>query len=221
MPVAMGQPAEGYRWNWSVYRWLDGVPASTAPIDDLRDFAETLARFLVHLQRIDATGGPPPGPHNFFRGGALETYDVETRDAIAAVRELINAELATAVWEAGLATTWREPSVWVHGDVATGNLLVRDGRLAAVIDFGSSGIGDPACDLTIAWTFLSGQSREAFRAALPLDAGTWARGRGWALWKALITYAGNLQADAAVAAEARRVIDVVLAEHEQYQPDIT
>jgi aminoglycoside phosphotransferase (APT) family kinase protein len=221
MPVAMGQPAEGYRWNWSVYRWLDGVPASTAPIDDLTDFAETLARFLVHLQRIDATGGPPPGPHNFFRGGPLETYDVETRDAIAAVRELINAELATEVWEAGLATIWQDPPVWVHGDVAAGNLLVRDGRLAAVIDFGSSGIGDPACDLTIAWTFLSGESLEAFRAALPLDAGTWARGRGWALWKALITYAGNLQADAAVAAEARRVIDVVLAEHEQYQPDIT
>jgi aminoglycoside phosphotransferase (APT) family kinase protein len=86
-----------------------------------------------------------------------------------------------------------------------------------VIDFGSSGVGDPACDVTIAWTFLSGESREVFRAALPLDAGTWARGRGWALWKALITYGGNLEADPAVAAESRRVIDVVLAEHEQYR----
>ena len=86
-------------------------------------------------------------------------------------------------------------------------------RLAAVIDFGCSGVGDPACDLAIAWTFLSGQSREAFRVALPLDAATWARGRGWALWKALITFAGNLQADQAAAAKARRVIDEVLDEH--------
>jgi aminoglycoside phosphotransferase (APT) family kinase protein len=103
--------------------------------------------------------------------------------------------------------------VWVHGDVAAGNLLVRDGRLAAVIDFGCSGVGDPACDLVIAWTFLSGQSREAFRVALPLDAGTWARGRAWALWKALITFAGNHQADQAAAATARRVINEVLDEH--------
>jgi aminoglycoside phosphotransferase (APT) family kinase protein len=209
----MGWPAEGYPWNWSIYRWLDGVPASTATIENLADFAEALAHFLINLQRIDATNGPPPGPHNFFRGGPLETYDAETRDAIATLQDLVDAELATAVWEAGLAATWYGEPVWVHGDVAAGNLLVRDGRLAAVIDFGSSGVGDPACDLTIAWTFLAGKSREAFRAVLSLDAATWARGRGWALWKALITYAGNLETDPAVAAAAQRVIDIVLAEH--------
>ena len=82
-----------------------------------------------------------------------------------------------------------------------------------MIDFGSSGIGDPACDMTLAWTFLSGESREAFQAALPLDAATWARGRSWTLWKALITYAGNLEGDPVVALSARRVIDGVLAEH--------
>ncbi|HEU4909687.1 MAG TPA: aminoglycoside phosphotransferase family protein, partial [Propionibacteriaceae bacterium] len=148
-PVAMGQPAEGYPWNWSIYRWVDGVPASTADIDNMRDFAETLAHFLVCLQRIDATEGPPPGAHNFFRGGPLKTYDAETRDAIGVVQELIDADLATAVWQAGLATSWYAQPVWVHGDVAAGNLLIRNGRLAAVIDFGSSGVGDPACDLTI------------------------------------------------------------------------
>jgi len=218
VPVAMGEPAKGYPWNWSVYRWLDGVPASTTEIDDLAEFARTLAHFLAALQRIDTRGGPPPGPHNFFRGGPLETYDAETRNVITAVHDLIDVELATAVWEAGLAAVWNSPPVWVHGDVAATNLLVRDGRLAAVIDFGSSGVGDPACDLTVAWTFLSGESREAFHAVLPLDDGTWARGRGWALWKALITYAGNLETDVPVAAEVRRVIDVVLAEHEQATP---
>ena len=215
VPVGMGEPAEGYPWNWSVYRWLDGVPASTAAIEDKTDLALALADFLACLQRIDATGGSAPGPHNFFRGGRLETYDDETRTAIAAVRDLIDAELATAVWETGMATTWHGPPVWVHGDVAAGNLLVRDGQLVAVIDFGSSGIGDPACDVTIAWTFLSGESRDAFSTALPLDEATWARGRGWALWKALITYAGNRDSDPAVAAAARRVIDDVLAEHQR------
>jgi aminoglycoside phosphotransferase (APT) family kinase protein len=212
VPLAMGEPGEGYPWHWSVYRWLDGVPASMAPIGDSNRLAVALAHFLVCLEQIDATGGPEPGPHNFFRGGLLETYDAETRSAIAALRELINAELATEVWDTALASTWHGAPVWVHGDVAAGNLLIKDGRLAAVIDFGSSGVGDPACDVTIAWTFLVGESRRAFRAALPLDAATWARGRGWALWKALITFAGNLDTDPAAATTARYVIDEVLSD---------
>jgi aminoglycoside phosphotransferase (APT) family kinase protein len=214
VPVAMGEPAESYPWNWSVYRWLDGMPASIAAIDDRSELAVALAHFLVRLQQIDARGGPAPGPHNFFRGGPLETYDTETRNAIAAVGDQIDAQSATAAWEAGLAATWQGTPVWVHGDVAADNLLVRDGGLAAVIDFGSSGVGDPACDVTIAWTFLSGESRDAFRAELPLDEATWARGRGWALWKALITYAGNRETDLAAAAAARRVIEEVLVEHD-------
>jgi aminoglycoside phosphotransferase (APT) family kinase protein len=213
VPVARGLPGAGYPWEWSVYRWLAGVPASTAHISDLTELAVTLAGFLADLQRIDATGGPPPGRHNFFRGGPLETYDAETRQAIAAAQDQIDTERATAVWETALAATWQGRPVWVHGDVAAGNLLVKDGRLAAVIDFGSSGVGDPACDLTIAWTLLSGESRDAFRSALPLDAATWLRGRGWALWKSLITYVGSLETDPAAAATARRVIDDVLDEH--------
>ncbi|HEX7209387.1 MAG TPA: aminoglycoside phosphotransferase family protein [Propionibacteriaceae bacterium] len=208
-----GRAGRGLTVDWSVYRWLDGTSASAARIDDRSEFAVALACFLVSLEKIESTEGPPPGPHNFFRGGPLEIYDAETRKAIAAVREMINAELAAEVWETALAATWHGGPVWAHGDVAAGNLLVRDGRLAAVIDFGCSGVGDPACDLAIAWTFLSGQSRDAFRVALPLDAEAWARGRGWALWKALITFAGNLQADHAAATQALRVIDEVLDEH--------
>jgi aminoglycoside phosphotransferase (APT) family kinase protein len=117
------------------------------------------------------------------------------------------------VWEAALAARWHFPPVWFHGDVAAGNLLVDSGRLAAVIDFGQCGVGDPACDVTIAWTLLSGESRDAFRAALPVDSSTWTRGRGWALWKALITLAGHLETDPVEAAAARRVIDDVLFDH--------
>ncbi len=214
-PLAMGVPAEGYPWHWSIYRWLEGEIATIDRIVALPWFATELGQFLVALQRIDATGGPPPGPHNFFRGGPLKVYDPESRAAIATLDGMIDTVAATTVWEAALNAPWHGPPVWVHGDVAAGNLLVKEGRLSAVIDFGSSGVGDPACDLVIAWTLFSEESREAFRAALPVDSATWARGRGWALWKALITLAEYSNTDAAKALVARRVVDEVLADHER------
>ncbi len=213
VPLAMGMPAESFQWHWSVYRWLDGEVATIGSINDLPLFATTLGRFLDVLQHIDPADGPPPGRHNFFRGGPLTTYDAQTRDTIAALHGKIDAHAATAVWEAALAATWHDAPVWVHGDVAPSNLLVREGQLSAVIDFGCSGVGDPACDLVIAWTVFSGESREEFRAALPLDAATWARGRGWALWKALITLAQHMNTNPIEAGKARRVIDEVLADH--------
>jgi aminoglycoside phosphotransferase (APT) family kinase protein len=181
VPLAMGRPTDGYPWNWSVYQWIEGKDASAEHIADLPQFAGALADFLFALQRIDPTGGPPPGPHNFFRGGPLSIYDEETRQAIATLGGRIDADAVTAVWEAALAAAWHRSPVWVHGDVSASNLLVKAGRLNAVIDFGSSSIGDPACDLSIAWTLFEGESRAAFRAALPLDEATWARGRGWTL----------------------------------------
>jgi aminoglycoside phosphotransferase (APT) family kinase protein len=177
VPLAMGMPDNGFPWHWSIYRWLDGDTATVEHIADISQFATTLAEFLAALQKIDATGGPPPGQHNFFRGGSPAYYDTETRQAIAALHTEIDGDAVTEVWEQGLAAAWQGPPVWFHGDVSNGNLLIRDGRLSAVIDFGTSGVGDPSCDLYIAWTFLQGDSREAFRAALPLDDATWARGR--------------------------------------------
>ena len=212
VPLAKGGPAEGYPWHWSVYRWLEGEIATIERIADLCQFASTLAQFLAALQRIDPTGGPPPGKHNFFRGGPLTTYDTETRDAIAALQGKIDTDAASAVWEAALQATWHGPPVWFHGDVHATNLLVDRGQLSAVIDFGGTGVGDPACDVTIAWNFFTGKSREAFRTALPVDSATWTRGRGWALWKGLITLARHENTNPLEAEEARRVIDEILAD---------
>lgn len=212
VPLALGAPARDYPWPWSVYRWLNGETASPERVADLPRFAVELARFLMALQRIDVTGGPPPGPHNFSRGGPLVTYDGETRQAIETLDDEVDTAAVTAVWEAALATTWSQAPVWVHGDVSAGNLLVEKGQLAAVIDFGSCGVGDPACDLVIAWGLLGGESREAFRAALPLDRATWARGRGWALWKALIAWAADPD-HSLEAPRAGRIIDVLLADY--------
>lgn len=215
IPLALGVPADGYPWHWSVYRWLDGENATPTRIADLYQFATTLAQFLTALQRIDPSGGPQAGLHSFYRGGPLTLYDAETRQAIAALAGQMDANAATAVWEAALNATWHGPAVWLHGDVAAGNLLVQAGRLSAVIDFGCSAVGDPACDLTIAWTLLGGTSRAAFRSGVAMDGAAWARGRGWALWKGLITLAEHLQTNPVKAAEAQRVIAEVLADHHQ------
>lgn len=208
-PLAQGQPTTEYPWPWSVYRWLAGEPAASGFIADLSRFATDLAGFLVALYRIDASDGPAAGTHNFWRGGPLAVYDEETRQAVSTLAGEADGAAALAVWDAALASQWEAAPVWVHGDVAVGNLLVADGELSAVIDFGSSGVGDPACDLVIAWTLLSGESRRVFRASLPFDAGTWARGRGWTLWKALITAA---EPENPHAPEARRVLAEVLAD---------
>jgi aminoglycoside phosphotransferase (APT) family kinase protein len=215
IPLAMGIPADGYPWHWSIYHWLEGENAAIEHIVDRCQFAIALAQFLAALQRIDPTGGPPPGLHNFFRGGLLTVYDADTRRSIAILDGEIDTNAVTAVWEAALKATWHGSPVWFHGDVSAANLLVKMGQLSAVIDFGCSGVGDPACDLTIAWTLLSGESREAFRAAVPVDDATWARGRGWALWKALITLVECIKTNPLEAGKARYVIDEVLADHQQ------
>jgi aminoglycoside phosphotransferase (APT) family kinase protein len=134
-PLAMGQPTENYPWPWSIYDWLDGETATHAEIADLGRLAIDLAGFLAALQRAEADG-PPAGAHSFWRGGPLATYDGETRSAVSKLGERIDAEAVTAVWEAALAATRAGPPVWVHGDVAPGNVLVENGRLSAVIDFG-------------------------------------------------------------------------------------
>jgi aminoglycoside phosphotransferase (APT) family kinase protein len=115
-PLAVGQPADGYPWKWSVYRWIDGKTAKPERIRDLNDFATGLAEFLVALQRIDPDGGPRPGAHNFHRGGLLTTYDAETRRAIAALRDRLDTEAAIDVWDSALKTRWNRPPVWLHGD---------------------------------------------------------------------------------------------------------
>lgn len=213
--LAKGAPSASFPWPWSVYGWLEGESATLERIDTLEHFATDLGQFLSALQKIDAADGPPPGQHSAFRGGPLTFYDVETRKAIDTLEGEIDSEAATEVWEAALSRPWQGAPVWFHGDVAAGNLLVQDGKLSAVIDFGCSGVGDPACDLVVAWTFFSLKSREAFRAALPLEPETWARGRGWALWKALITLEQHRETDPVKAAEAQRVLSEVLEDHPQ------
>ncbi|MGH2583996.1 MAG: aminoglycoside phosphotransferase family protein [Dehalococcoidia bacterium] len=214
VPIATGSPGEGYPWYWSVVPWMEGATWTIDRIDDLREAAADLARFITALQQIDPTGGPPAGPRNFFRGVPLAMRDAQTRAAIAASGDVVDADAMIAVWEAALAApAWDRPPVWVHGDLSRpGNLVVARGRLGAIIDFGCLGVGDPACELAAAWALFPGESRDVFRAALPFDEATWARGRGWAL-----TAVGAIpyyrDTNPAIVAEARHIIGQVLADH--------
>ncbi len=187
-PVAKGEPAEGYPFPWSVYRWLDGEAATAEGLVDPHATAKELAGFVRALWRIDPTGGPGPQWSNAFRGVPMGderdsiAADARVRPKIAALQELVDADAVTAVWEAALtAPAWDGEPRWVHGDLATGNLLAVDGRLSAVIDFGTLAVGDPAVDLLVAWQFLPDEARGTFRDAVDVDDATWARGRGWAL----------------------------------------
>jgi aminoglycoside phosphotransferase (APT) family kinase protein len=214
VPVAIGGPAEGYPYQWSVYRWLGGEPASQVGIPDLTEVGDALAGFVAALQRYDATGGPGPGLHNWYRGGTLATYDATAQEALDVLEGHCPTELAREIWQTSLRSRWTEGPVWFHGDLAAGNLLLKDGALSAVIDFGTCGVGDPACDLAVAWTLLRGESRTAFRSRLSVDDDLWDRGRGWALWKTLATCAEAVEdGDEAEREAATRVLEQIFEDH--------
>jgi len=209
LPLAHGQPGHGYPFEWSVYRWLEGMPAEHEPIADPEQAADDLAAFIIALQRIDPTGGPTPGPQNAFRGVALERFDERTRASIAELRVD-----ATALWEHALAAPpWDRAPVWHHGDLDVRNLLVTEGRLSGVIDFGCLGVGDPACDIAVAWKVLPADCRDRFREKLAVGDATWTRARGWVLSQAVnaLTYY-TLETNRMLVLEARRWLAEVTTE---------
>jgi aminoglycoside phosphotransferase (APT) family kinase protein len=213
VPLAKGRPGGAYPWSWSVTPWFEGDTATVDRIADRRQAATDLARFIAALHRIDPAGGPRPGGNNSGRGVPLAQRDSDTREAIAALDGMLDPEGVTEAWEEALgAPAWQGPPVWIHGDISAGNLLAVQGRLSAVIDFGCLGVGDPACDLMVAWTLFSGEGREAFREALSVDDATWARGRGWALSVALIYIPYYLQTNPVGMSDAWRTITEVLAD---------
>ncbi len=215
VPLAKGRPSRGYPHPWSIYGWLDGVTATPERVADPVRFGVDLAGFLAALQSVDAVDGPPPGVHNWFRGGTLRTYDEVTQSSLDELAGLVDVALAREIWANARDARWDGVDRWFHGDVAAGNLLLDDGQLSAVIDFGTCGVGDPACDLAVAWTLLTAEGRQAFRDRLSVDAESWARGRGWALWKALATcrYTHEDPEDAEDFASARRTLDEIFSEY--------
>jgi len=185
-PIKIGAPSKDYPYPFSIYKWLEGQSANHLTIDDtiLESIALQLANFLKELELIDEVDGPTPGQHNWWRGDHISIYDKGAREQIAHLADVIDRNEALDLWIKACATKWHKPSVWIHGDFSSGNILIKDNKLSGVIDFGGMGIGDPACDLVIAWTFLKDKSRSIFKESIDLDDATWLRAKAWALWKA-------------------------------------
>ena len=206
-PVGKGHPAGSYPFPWAIYGWIEGQPYSDELVDDEQQAARDLARFMAELRRIDPVGAP--------RGGRepLRQLDAVTREAIESARGVIDTDAATAAWDQALeAPEWRGTPVWIHTDLLRPNVLVRGGRLCAVIDFGGVGVGDPAADVIAAWSVFGRGGRATFRSALDVDDGTWNRARGFALHQAamIIPYYG--ETNPGFVSLARRAVEEVLAD---------
>ena len=216
-PLGMGEPGAGYPQRWLVCRWLEGEQVERERLSDLSQAARDLAGFILALRALDATGGPTPGAHNFGRGEPLAARDADVRESLGGLRAMLPGaydwDAAEAAWdESANAAVWDRAPLWIHGDLYGANLLARDGRLSAVIDFGGLGVGDPACDLMVGWHLLDSGAREVFRAALGADDASWLRGRGWALSMALIALPYYLRTNPAMVAMSRATISEVLAD---------
>lgn len=194
--IEKGKGNDKYPYCWSICSWIQGDTATRQNIIDMNKFAEDLANFLLELQAVNVQEGPIAGAHNFYRGGDIAFYDEEYRWLVDEVADYLNLdkELAMEIWQLALDSKWEKDGVWVHGDMAPTNVLVLDGKLEAVIDFGILGVGDPACDLAMYWTFFDKSSRKFFKEKIALDKETWDRARGWVIWKALfdINYYKNI-----------------------------
>lgn len=209
--LALGQPDEHYPFHWTVCRWIEGENARSSPPNDMEEAAATLADFVTALQNIDPAGGPPAGARNFERGLPLSVRDKRVRRCISQAEDLLDVPTVTALWERALAAPIRSgPPVWLHGDIHGSNIITRHGRICAIIDFGCLGIGDPACELSLAWSFLDAKGRAAFREQLSCEEADWLRGMGWALSVALIALPYYRHSSPDIAAASLRQIKEIM-----------
>ena len=206
-PLARGNPTSWYPYPWAIYHWIDGTPYQDDLIDDERQVAHELVNFILELRSVDKLGAP--------RGGRspLIELDVETRAAIVSAHGMIDTGAVSSAWTRALqAPSWDENPVWIHGDLIKSNLLVRGGRLHAVIDFGGAGIGDPAMDVIPAWSVFNKLGREIFRTALNVDDDTWCRARSYALHQALLIIPYYRDTNPEFVTMAKWTVDEILKE---------
>jgi aminoglycoside phosphotransferase (APT) family kinase protein len=220
--LGVGMPDASFPYKWTIQQWIDGVDATPKATADWTQTARSLARVVTELRQIDATSGPAPDAGNSLRGAPLTQLDEHVRHAAAFTQEMgaksrftsgVDVAHVLDIWDQALtAPAWAGPPVWVHGDLTPGNVLVRDNDLAAVIDFGCSGVGDPACDNIPAWTLFTGASRADYLRLTYLDDHTHLRARGWAVYVGITAMPYHYESNPAFCRFARGVLDEVVRE---------
>ena len=185
-PLKLGKPSAIYPFDFAIYEWIEGTSANLLKFTnrELKIIAKDLTVFLNELHSINNLNGPSPGKHNGWGGAELNLFDRDTKIQIDKLSNIINKTKSLDLWEKAKSSKWNKKPKWIHGDFYFGNFLIQNNKLAGVIDFGGMAKGDPAKDLTIAWTFLKNESREIFKNKIIYDLNTWTRAKGWALWKA-------------------------------------
>lgn len=206
VPLAVGRPDDGYPFPWAVHEWLPGADASTAPFDP-QQAAVDLAEFVLALRAVDPADAPATPAVR------LADRDADVRRCVRELGTRIDADAVLRLWERFLAAPAHGgDGRWIHGDLLLGNLLVVDGRLSAVIDWGGLAVGDPASDLKPAWTVLSGSSREVFLDRVDADDAARERARGWALSQALIALPYYWRTNTGMVRQARRSLEELAAD---------
>lgn len=215
-PIKMGKSSEDYPYPFSIYKWVDGRSANHIAFDEqlLENIGYQLAKFLKELHAITDVEGPAPGQHNWWRGCHISVYDEAAREQITNLGDFIDADSALELWKKACVTKWNKPPIWIHGDFAVGNIIIKSNKLSGIIDFGGTAIGDPACDLVIAWTFLNGKARDIFISTMDLDESTWLRARGWALWKSTFELCNIADKKSPEAKMQKIIIDELICKEE-------
>jgi len=207
--ISRGIPGESYPFIWTINTWLEGENPGENNKVEMEQAALDLAKFIADMQSVDSKGA-----HLSVRGKSLMTRDESTKKSIKLLDDIYDVQLLSNIWEESLSQSeWKNDPVWIHGDLHPGNILVKSGKISGVIDFGLSGIGDPACDMKVAWTFLDKGGRSKFRAAVQTDDATWARGRSWAFTMGVVAYPYYKETNPEFAKIAKRAIDEVIADY--------
>jgi aminoglycoside phosphotransferase (APT) family kinase protein len=210
-PIAKGLPTSYYPFSWAIFRWIDGQTYAPDRVADERQVAADLAQFVAELRGNDLPPIDDQTPHT--GRPPLADQDADVRRWIAQAGDLIDGPAVTAAWEDALTSqAWDGHEAWIHSDLVPPNLLVKDGRLCAVIDFGATGLGDPATDLNPAWSVFSHAGRRAFRNLVGADDDTWRRGRGIAISQAVGLVPYYVVTNPALSALGRRMLREILAD---------
>lgn len=214
IPLHLGRESRVFPYPFLISTWLPGISLNLMSKTKSEDvtFARNLAQFLKQLQSVTQVAEIKPALHNWYRGSHISVYDQQIRQQTKLIDDYIDTTRILTLWDSACATKWQRDSVWVHGDIAPGNLIFNNGDFYAVIDFGGLAVGDPACDLVIAWTYFKGRAREVFISEMDLDQETWLRAKAWALWKSTYELSHGIEVVGQSKESLRAVIGQVLEE---------